>query len=91
MLTAARKDGTETFVLFNSPCISSLCSSEARDSMRRVFRDSKHAAEKFANDDLEIDPRAYLNEVYKELNNSTSIDNSLNDDFGEFLKPLKNI
>lgn len=90
MFTAVGQKGTETHILLNSPCIASICSSEARDTMRRAFRDSAHSQEKFANDDLEIDPRAYLNEVYKELNIQKGL-NPLHDDFGEFLKPLKNI
>lgn len=91
MLTAVNKDGgTSTFILMNSPCISQLCSTEARDSMRRVFLESKRAKGKFANDELEIDPRAFLNDVFNQKEALKEYD-ALRDDFGEFLKPLKNV
>ena len=65
MLTAKNVDGgTSTYILLNSPCIGPICSTAARDSMRRVFLESKQAKGKYANDDLEIDPRNFLNEVF---------------------------
>jgi flavin reductase (DIM6/NTAB) family NADH-FMN oxidoreductase RutF len=67
MLTAVNKSGgTMTAILMNSPCIQQYCSSEARDTMRRVFLESRHAAGKFATDELEIDPRAFLNDVFQQ-------------------------
>lgn len=66
MLTAVNsKGGTSTFILMNSPCINKYCGTDARDSMRRIFAESKNARDKFATDEIEIDPREFLNQVFE--------------------------
>ena len=65
IMTVHYENGTDqAHILLNSPCIGPICSTAARDSMRRVFLESKQAKGKYANDDLEIDPRNFLNEVF---------------------------
>lgn len=59
--------------------------------MRRVFMESGEAMKtKIATDEVEIDPRDFLNQVFTQSKNLTEFD-AFKDDFGEFLKPLKNI
>ena len=66
MLTAVNsKGGTSTFVLMNSPCTNKVCSSDSRDSMRRIFTESQNARDKFATDEIDVDPRDFLNQVFQ--------------------------
>ena len=91
MLTTKNIDGgTSTFILLNSPCMEPICSTNARDSMRRVFIESKRAKSKIANNELEIDPRNFLNDVFNQKDTLKEFD-ALRDDFSEFLKPLRNV
>lgn len=92
MITAKdTRGGTSTYVLLNSPCNNKYCNTEAKDSMRRIFLESKDAVKtKFATDEIEIDPRNFLDQVFQQSKNLTEFD-AFRDDFGEMLKPFHNI
>ena len=52
---------------------------------------SKHAQSKYAEDELDIDPRAFVDDVFKGTGMHLTEYEALRDDFGEFLRPLNHI
>ena len=93
LITVKAENGTSsTFLMLNSPCLKSVCSQEARQARRRVFKQAANAYEKFMADDEDLDD-SVINSLFEGQMNFTDVFEApvndyavTSDEFGLLLK-----